>query len=393
MLRVESEPRRGASREAAPGLVPTVPGDARKRYLGAQRFGALDGLRAFAAAAVVWHHANDDATGYFGRSVGVTTFFIISGYLITRILLRERERTGTISMGRFWVRRALRIFPLYYAVLAFYVLLVAVFERGTTAGERFWASLPFYLTFTTNWFVSHSPGERVIFYFAWSLAVQEQFYLLWPTILRYFKKRYAVLLPLAFVLYSDLARWIGAAWHLEGAWPYKVAAGLDSPIFLGVIAAIVLESERGFRLAHRVAGQAWSVFAAIGLVLLPVWFPGMPQDLLNLSITLLVAACVLAPPWTTLLVSNPVARHIGDVSYGIYLLHMLALNGVRRLVPGATPAVLFGIGFPLVVLAASASHRWFEQPFMRFREARFPQAGRRSEPELPAAVSEGPVLR
>jgi len=280
-----------------------------------------------------------------------------------------------------------------YAVLAFYVLLVAVFERGTTAGEGFWASLPFYLTFTTNWFVSHAPGERVIFYFAWSLAVQEQFYLLWPTILRYFKKRYAVLLPLAFVLYSDLARWIGAAWHLEGAWPYKVAAGLDSPIFLGVIAAIVLESERGFRLAHRVAGQAWSVFAAIGLVLLPVWFPGMPQDLLNLSITLLVAACVLAPPWTTLLVSNPVARHIGDVSYGIYLLHMLTLNGVRRLVPGATPAVLFGIGFPLVVLAASASHRWFEQPFMRFREARFPQAGRRSEPELPAAVSEGPVLR
>jgi peptidoglycan/LPS O-acetylase OafA/YrhL len=358
-----------------------------------RRFAALDGLRAFAAAAVVWHHANQGATGFFNRSIGVTTFFIISGFLITRILLREREQTETIRIGRFWMRRVLRIFPLYYAVLAVYVLLVARMEHGTQSGAGFWASLPYFLTFTTNWFVDRTPGERVIFYFAWSLAVQEQFYLFWPVILRYVRKRNAIAIPLAFLLVSDLAMWTGVVPNLEGSLVYRMVASLDSPIFFGVLAAIILESERGFRLVHRVAGQPWSIPAAASLVLLPVWYPGEPRDLFGLSITYFVAACVLAPRWTTRIVATPVALHIGNVSYGIFLMHMLALNAVRRLLPDAGPMLVFALGFPLVVLVATASHRWFEQPFMRLRDIRFPQPALGQRAPLPVAMEQEPALR
>lgn len=348
-------------------------------YRAARRFGALDGLRAFAAAAVVWHHTINDTTGYFGRGVGVTTFFVVSGFLITRLLLREQERNGTIALAGFWIRRALRIFPLYFAVLGVYVLLVASLERGTSAGAAFWQSLPSYLTFTTNWFVQRNPGERVIFYFAWSLAVQEQFYLIWPVLLRRVRRRFVILVPLAFLLASDVAGWLRSAGALHDGLGYRILASVDTPIFFGVVAAILLENRTSFACVHRVAGRRWSLPLAIVFVLLPRWIAGLPQDFFALSITYLVVSCVLAPSAAARLVDNPVARHVGNVSYGIYLLHMLVLNTVRHAL-GQGPLISFAVAFPLVVLAATASHRWVEQPFLRLRERLFARDAPREPP-------------
>jgi len=307
--------------------------------------------------------------GFFSHSVGVTTFFVISGFLITRLLLRERQRSGTILVVRFWLRRALRIFPLYYAVLAAYILLIPLTEKSSSAETRFWASLPYYASFTTNWFVSWLMGERVIFYFAWSLAVQEQFYLVWPLVLRLARGRGAVLLPLAFLLTEEVGGLaVDAGWLPRGT-TYRVLTTFDSPIFLGVLAAFLLESQQAFRMAERIAGRSWSIPAAVGAILLVGSGPNVSPDLLRLGITYLVLACVLAPPLLVRLVDNPVFRHVGSVSYGIYLLHMLALNAVRRLLPGQRPAMVFALGFPLVVLAATASHNWFERYFMQLRDA------------------------
>ncbi len=354
-------------------------------YRDTPRFGALDGLRAFAAAAVVWHHASDAETSYFGRGVGVTTFFVISGFLITRLLLRERERCGTISLKGFWLRRALRIFPLYYAVLCAYVVLVAHFERGTPSGATFWASLPYYASFTTNWFVACPPGERVIFYFAWSLAVQEQFYLFWPVVLRFTRLRYASVIPFALLLAADLGGWANQTGYLQHGRVFQALTSIDTPIFFGVLAAFVLQSERGFPIVHRLAGQAWSFPVAVVLVLLPRWIPDVPRDLFRLCITFLVIACVLAPGRAARVFDNPVARHVGNVSFGIYLMHMLMLNAVRKALPGHGPLLVFALGIPLVVLAASASHRWFERPFLRLRDSRLAPRSL----ERPATVSPG----
>ena len=141
----------------------------------------LNGMRAIAVTAVVWHHSHPGIAelaltrrGF----LGVDIFFVLSGFLITTLLLRERAEFGAISLRQFYVRRTLRIFPLYYAVL---LALAAYFTFARQASEReaFFAGLPFYLTYTSNWF--DASGMMSI---TWSLSAEEQFYLLWPPLLR-----------------------------------------------------------------------------------------------------------------------------------------------------------------------------------------------------------------
>ena len=106
---------------------------------------------------------------------GVQVFFVVSGFLITTLLLREMDRYGRISLRDFHIRRALRIWPLYYAVPALYVVNALAVERGTVRAASFLHYLPSFATFTYAWFVSANwPGE--MFNLAWTLSTQEQFY-------------------------------------------------------------------------------------------------------------------------------------------------------------------------------------------------------------------------
>src|SRR6185312_8614129 len=107
----------------------------------------------------------------------------------------------------------------------------------------FWRSLPYYASFTTNWFVDRTEGQRVIFYFAWSLAVQEQFYLIWPIILRLVRRRYALVFPLLFLVAGDVAGLLSKASSPGETLAYRIVASLDSPIFYGVVAAFLLQKE------------------------------------------------------------------------------------------------------------------------------------------------------
>src|SRR3954465_11721542 len=126
---------------------PSPPYDA---FIGQRRFGSLDGLRCIAVLGVIWHHtAGHDMLSIAARGAeGVTLFFAISGFLITTLLLRE----GTIDLKGFYWRRTLRIFPLYYTVLAAYVVLTLLFEHGER-GREFFQNLPWFLTYTSNLFI------------------------------------------------------------------------------------------------------------------------------------------------------------------------------------------------------------------------------------------------
>src|SRR4051812_37823956 len=147
-------------------------------YLGQRRFASLNGLRCLAISEVIWHHSSGSRSGIMARGIGVDLSFVISGFLITTLHIREFSKTGRIDVRRFYLRRTLRIFPLYFAVLGLYLLLVLTTRRGTPEGIAFLHHLPAFATYTSDWFVSLTDSEN-IFYFAWSLATQEQFYLLW----------------------------------------------------------------------------------------------------------------------------------------------------------------------------------------------------------------------
>jgi peptidoglycan/LPS O-acetylase OafA/YrhL len=329
-------------------------------------------LRAVSIVAVVWHHAAGYRQGILGRGfLGVELFFAISGFLITTLLLRERERTGTISLPSFYVRRTLRIFPLYYAVLALYVGLVALTAATTPAGAQFFANLPAFATYTSNWFVD-LHGERVIFYYAWSLATEEQFYAVWPPVMRLARRSASAAIFIASLLVvGEGSRWAVRSGILPSAsLAVRIAGSIATPICLGCLAAILLHSADGFRWAYRLAGRKWSSAVAASLLAVTIALDGTPTVLLGAAMTFLVVCCVIRRDHALrALLDHPAVKYVGTISYGTYLLHMFAINAVRRVVPGGlSPIVTFAAGLPLALLMATISYRYFEQPFLRLKQ-------------------------
>ena len=179
-------------------IVPYVPG--------------LDGLRALAVIAVITYHANREWLG--GGFLGVEVFFVISGYLITLLLIAERERTGAVSLGNFWVRRARRLLPALFTLLIGTITYCALFNRdylGKLRGDVIGGVL-----YVSNWFQMWtgssytSEGEFAPLRHLWSLAVEEQFYIIWPIVMFVLlRKLRSRLLPVIGIFFTVLAAAIG----------------------------------------------------------------------------------------------------------------------------------------------------------------------------------------
>ena len=304
-------------------------------YRATRVFTSLNGLRCLSILAVIWHHAAGGAfdlplagRGYFG----VTLFFVISGFLITTLLLREREAYGDISLSGFYARRTLRIFPLYYTVILLYLALVLVVERESAAGHAFLHhNVAHYATYTANWFVP-LHDDRVIFYFAWSLAAEEQFYLVWPSVERYVRGHWPVAVAGALIAVPLLAVTPpGRALLGEHGGAQTVLANIPAGICLGVLLAHLLHGGRGYRIAAAVLGRRAAspvllVALAAALAFVPVSGP-LGVLAITAVMALLVGACVIREDHglRALLTWRPIAW-LGVVSYGMYLLHMLAMN-------------------------------------------------------------------
>ncbi|HEY9068052.1 MAG TPA: acyltransferase, partial [Burkholderiaceae bacterium] len=207
-----------------------------------RQIAGLNGVRALAVIGVVWHH------GYRGPLpwpilhngfLGVDVFFVLSGFLITTLLLDEQMATGRISLVNFYARRALRIFPLYYAVLA---LLAAyfLFAPGSTNAPAFIAELPYHASYTSNWVVLAS-----LMGITWSLSTEEQFYLAWPPLLA--RLGHGALWTLsAFLLLNQLVnfgfldRWLAAHGLVYASLP--ILQVTFTPIVLGVALAYAVHA-------------------------------------------------------------------------------------------------------------------------------------------------------
>lgn len=337
-------------------------------FLTRRRFASLDGLRAFGVLAVVWHHTVARGWG------GVSLFFSLSGFLIATRLIRAR-RLGRLSVRDFYGRTARRILPLYFAVLALYFVMVLALERDQVARAQFFENLPAFATFTANWFVD-LDHPRVIFYFVWSLSAQVQFYLLWPWIERGCRGAVAAGWALALLVVSQAIAVGAGDVAREHLW-LRVLSGMPAGIMVGVLLAHALHAPRTFAVARRICGARGSGVVAVGVVLAVGWFPewgGAWHDLLAAgSYALLIATCVLREDhdWARVLSGSVIAR-VGAVSYGIYLLHMLAVNVVRRGEAwGNVQSVYleFALGAALAIGLALASHRFWERRFLRERAA------------------------
>jgi peptidoglycan/LPS O-acetylase OafA/YrhL len=345
------------------------------------RFGSLDGLRALSVVAVIWHHTG---AGYVAQGwaqqghLGVSLFFAISGFLITTLLLREKDRHGSVDLRAFYVRRALRIFPLYYAVLALYVVLVFVIERHGQEGREFFSNLPYFLTYTSNWFVA--LDGRTIFYFSWSLAAEEQFYLVWPPLMKRLGSRARSLAVVAAVLLLLL---VASQWSL----PALLDAGRDAAlrgvfdkvplaIFAGVAAALLLHERSAFaRCWPWLAGSRWHSAGWFAAAVAAALAPAAPWALPQLLFALLVASCCVREDHVLgRFLRLPPLVYMGTISYGLYLLHVLCKNIVVKVAGWAGVAVaqlgsgaFFLATLLLSLVVAGLSFKYFESPFLRMK--------------------------
>jgi peptidoglycan/LPS O-acetylase OafA/YrhL len=334
-----------------------VDGSRHAEFLKIKTFTSLDGLRCFSILAVIWHHATDTGRGF----LGVQIFFAISGFLITTLLLRERRKFGDVSLPKFYARRSLRIFPLYYAVLLVYVILVLTTQRHTQAGVEFFHHLPFFATYTSNWFVPLSG--QVIFYFAWSLATEEQFYLVVPSLEKYFRPFAIPALLIALLLH------LAAAFFPLGV----VLDKISTPLVLGVLAAHALDNPKTFKYIAAVTyPKACSLVWLVAVVIL-AWINAHELPL-SIAMTGLVVSSVIrtdhAMGW---LFNWEPFQSVGRVSYGMYMLHQLCLGLIKKAVL-LPPVALFGCGSVMAYFVAQASYRWYESVFLRMKE-RFSHQG------------------
>ena len=352
----------------------------------AGRIGGLDGVRAFAVLVVIAFHLSPNRVP--GGFLGVDVFFVISGFLITTLLLREGNRTGRVDLIGFWTRRARRLLPALVLVVVVSVVVAWLVSRDLLVGaDRQTIGA---LTFSSNWleisagsdyFDATSPALFVTF---WSLAVEEQFYLFWPLVLVGIlaMTQRAVPRVRAAVGLAVASAVLMAARFVPGANPTRVYYGTDTHLFGLMIGAAVafafagdvgvLAQRRWYRL------RRWVGFAAlvglVGLVFLldsdaAVTYRG---GLALASILSAVVVASLPGPSTafTRLARQPPLAWVGERSYGIYLWHWPVILLVAALLPATAPGsdpTLLNVGLSLGVTFALAevSYRWIEMPVRR----------------------------
>jgi peptidoglycan/LPS O-acetylase OafA/YrhL len=322
-----------------------------------QRIPSLDGLRAVAILMVILRHALrrrqlPHALFPLARygGFGVSVFFVISGFLITALLLKEHEKTGTISLRKFYARRAYRILPASSVV----ILLIAVFWHDTVGPRNLLCSLFYVQDFNpqASWPLAHM----------WSLAVEEQFYFLWPfLLLTFFRHRGKVAMAAVVIapLFRATSGFMGFH-HAEARWFPSAMDGLA----MGCLLAIYKD---------RIA--SWSVTTdrlflpvlAGTLLLANFSYPPGVQPLLVLSLENFgIAFCVdnCIRHRYRVLNCTPLVW-VSTLSYSIYLIQMLFFRSPPTHVVEKLPINLF-----CIVAAAVACHYLVERPFLMLRDSR-----------------------
>lgn len=341
----------------------------------------IDGLRALAVAAVVLYHA--DVSWLPGGFLGVDVFFTISGYLICALLVQERRATGGIALAEFWRRRARRLLPGLFAMLAGVSLAAAALARD--AAGRLTGDLPAAALYVSNWWQVvrgesywEAIGRPPLLRHLWSLGVEEQFYVVAPLVLgavlaRWGRPRIAVG---ALALAAASAVWMGVVWspRADASRAYFGTDTHAAPLLVGVALGLAWHPSRlrvevaaGARRLLEAAGVAalagLAALAATAGELSPGLYHG---GFLLCGVLAAVVVAVAAHPGTrfgALLGARPL-RWLGTRSYAVYLWHwpviVLTRPGLDVPLHGA-PALALRLG--LTAALAELSYQYVEQPF------------------------------
>jgi len=351
----------------------------------------LDALRFFAFLMVFLHHAfphqpefwtklglpsalaavlaGIGATGAFG----VSLFFVLSAYLITELLLREKELLGAVDVKSFYTRRILRIWPLYFFFLALATAL-QWFVPGQHIG---WPAGLAFSALAGNWYIVLAGFPSSVIFPLWSVSIEEQFYLSWPLVVRRVSQAGLVAFAVGLLAVATATRfYLGAQHRGESEIWCNTLVQLD-PIAAGILMAVLLRGavpqfSRLARVAMIVAGVTSLATAALyfGIKNDPVTTTrialGYPAVALGGVLLLLAVLREGATPARWLV-------YLGRISYGLYVFHVLGLlisdNVVLKQTASlARYALRVGVAFGLTGAMAAISYRWIETPFLRLKQ-------------------------
>ncbi|HEX4981775.1 MAG TPA: acyltransferase family protein [Ilumatobacteraceae bacterium] len=368
----------------------------------------LDGMRALAVVAVMIYHANSEWLP--GGFLGVEVFFVISGYLITLLLIAEKERTGRVHLGHFWLRRARRLLPALFVMLFLLISYTTIFRsdalgklRGDVLGGVFYVS---------NWYQIwvgagySSTGDFAPLRHLWSLAVEEQFYLVWPLVM-------VVLLRVGTRRVFDVAKWLvvaalvitvalallyrqgrvgecnvtpGAYWTIADRCISKADTLYLSTItragglLFGSAFAMVWRPYAVMRGPLRDKGRLMDLLAIVGLGALgaQTWYvhfitPDGPDPWLfrggflitSIASLLVIGAATHRRSFAGPVLGNPLFLWVGTRSYGMYLYHWPIYQVIRRIAGNTLTWPQFAAAMVATVIITEASYRYVETPIRK----------------------------
>ncbi len=377
-------------------------------------FPGMNGIRFIAAFSVIFHHTEQskywvdlpslwnniivDNVGHKGRII----FFVLSGFLITYLFLAELKKTGSIDLKKFHIRRNLRVWPLYIVIVLFSFFILPLFNMltchhcgfdfGPTAFNdmlsiSFWSKFLVYMFMFANFgrfLWTPVPGLSQL----WSIAVQEQFYLVWPTITRIFKKGFlpmVIIFILGKVLIEAVLRFYSANWDMYQlpVISYNQLGSLIKfwEIFaveqmaLGGLAAYIFIEEK-----EKILNFVYNKFFATFIVALYIflffvkvdfYFHGFVEGLIATFLLLNIST----NPKFPIKLETPTLNYLGNISYGIYLFHntfiILTMNLLMRFSFQDNMILfnifLYSITISLTLFFSGLSFKYFESYFLQIK--------------------------
>ncbi|GAB3978916.1 acyltransferase [Spirosoma terrae] len=380
-------------------------------------FPGFNGVRFLAASSVVFHHieqfktiygytdtftrTNDYPVVYQAGRLGVALFFVLSGFLITYLLLAEKQYAGRIHIGNFYVRRVLRIWPLYFWIvgLSFFVFphIPALYIPGVSefANDHFWSKLAFFGIVMPNIALA-LYHEMPLCSHTWSIGVEEQFYLIWPWLIGSLRPRRTLLIlaSIAFVL-AGIFFWLrygpGSTAPEAGTSMLLVSDFLAhfriGTMAIGGIGAYLVFKKHPILTFLYLKPVQWVVYAVLATMLaLGVRIPGLNYEGYALFFVFLLMN-LAANPNSVINLENKFFNFMGKISYGTYMYHpvviVLSLYVIRQFIPYGLgfSVLLYVASYALTTLVAWVSYEYFEKQFLKLKD-RFAPGGKpvKSEP-------------
>ena len=351
-----------------------------QKRLALSRIPALDGLRAIAVFLVVFYHFNVLLSP---ASLGLMMFFVLSGFLITWLLLRENDKQGAISLRGFYRRRTLRIFPAFYVYWVGTVLLLLL-----TGREVLWPQAVSSFFYAANYYNAINGDPGTAFSHTWSLAIEEQFYILWPVV--FIRLRNDLSKMTRFLCCTILAVWLHRlvlcfVFEVDQGYFYSAFDTRLDQLMVGCLLAVALR--RGVMTSFWKAACS-NLLLPLGVCLLllsSIYFGDILtpryRDVFGFALEpILIAVLIVQVIWLSSLplmkwIEWPALRYLGRISYSLYLYQQVTVSLVRNIMEGQSEMLQLIIAVAVTVIAAALSYHLIERPFLRLKSFKLAPAG------------------